>query len=42
MEILSSNHVSVEEVEEVPQLEDTQETSASFEEGNQGTIDELK
>ena len=45
MEIILSNHVSVEKVEkdeEVPQLEDAQETSASFEEGNQGTIDELK
>ena len=44
-EIFSSNHVSVEEVEEdeeVPQLEDAQEAPASFEEGNQGTIDELK
>ena len=45
MEIFSSNHVFVEEVEEdeeVPQLEDAQEAPASFEEGNQGTIDELK
>ena len=42
MEILSSNHVSVEEVEEVPQLEDAQEAPASFEEENQGMIDELK
>ena len=45
MEILSSNHVSVEEVgedKEVPQLEDAQEALVSFEEGNQGTIDELK
>ena len=32
----------VEEDEEVHQLEDAQEAPASFEEGNQGTIDELK
>ena len=42
MKIISSNHISVEKVEEVPQLEDAQEAPASFEEGNQGTIDELK
>ena len=37
IEILSSNHIFVEEVEEdeeVPQLEDAQEAPASFEEGN--------
>ena len=42
MKVLSSNHISVEEEEEMPQLEDAQEAFASFEEGNQGTIDELK
>ena len=37
MEIISSNHVSVEEVEEnkeVPQLEDAQEAPTSFKKGN--------
>ena len=42
IEILSSNHVSIEEVDEVPQLEDAQKALASFEKGNQSTIDELK
>ena len=42
IEVLSSNHISAEEKEEVPQLEDAQEAPATFEEGNQGTIDELK
>ena len=42
MEVLSSNHIFAEEEEEVPQVENAQETPASFEEGNQGTIDELK
>ena len=42
MKVLSSNHIFAEEEEEVPQLEDAQEAPASFEEGNQGTIDELK
>ena len=42
IEVLSSNHISAEEKEEVPQLEDAQEASVSFEKGNQGTIDELK
>ena len=42
MEVFSSNHVSIEEKEEVPQLEDAQEAPTTFEEGNQGTIDELK
>ena len=45
MEIISSNHVSIEEVEKdekVPHLEDAQKAPASFKKGNQGTIDELK
>ena len=42
MEVFSSNHISAEEKEEMPQLEDAQEAPATFEEGNQGTIDELK
>ena len=42
MEVLSSNHISAKEKEEVPQLEDTQEAFVSFEDGNQSMIDELK
>ena len=45
IKILSSNHVSIEEVEEdekVPQLEDAQKAPTFFEKENQGTIDELK
>ena len=42
IEILSSNHISVEDDEKMPQLENAQEAPATFEEGNQGTIDELK
>ncbi|XWS35009.1 hypothetical protein CRYUN_Cryun21dG0088400 [Craigia yunnanensis] len=42
MKIFSSNHVSIKEDEEVPQLEDAQEAPTSFEERNQGMIDELK
>ena len=39
MKVISSNHISTEEV---LHLEDAQEAPASFEEENQGTIDELK
>ena len=42
IEVLSSNHISAEEKEEVPQLEDAQKTPVSFKERNQGTINELK
>ena len=42
MEVLLSNHISAEEKEEVPQLEDAQKTPVSFKERNQGTINELK
>ncbi|XWS29945.1 hypothetical protein CRYUN_Cryun24cG0074300 [Craigia yunnanensis] len=42
MEILSSNHVSIEEDQKVPQLENAQKVFASFKERNKGTIDELK
>ena len=42
IEIFSSNHVSVNEVDAKSQEEDAEEASSSFEEGNQATIDELK
>ena len=42
MEVLLSNHIFAEEEEEVPQVENAQETPASFEEGNQDMIDALK
>ena len=34
MKVFSSNYISAEEEEEMPQLEDAQETPTSFEEGN--------
>ena len=42
MKVLSSNHISAKKEEEVPQLKDAQEAPESFEEGNQGMIDELR